>query len=141
MAGVTPYAWQRSIFEIHPKNAQLLSIRVPAFCSLCSCFGGGLDCLGAFICCSFDQPELMIGICLGPLECGDEFCMRNGWIHSGSPINQRRHASIFTLVRSKAVLNSRVAGLAISTFCTARSNEEPGLMLVGSIFLAGSLAG
>lgn len=114
--GCYPVAGRRLILEAHPQNFQLFSKRVPAFCCLCRCFGGGLYGLGAFICRSLDQPELVGGICLGPLECGNEFSMRNGWVHSYSHINQRRDSSILTLARSKAVLNSRVAGLAISTF-------------------------
>ena len=90
IAGVTPYVWLRLILEVHPQITQLFRKRVPAFCCLGRSFGGGLDGLGAFIGSRFDQPKLVGGICLGPLECGNQFSMGNGWIHSGSPINQRR---------------------------------------------------
>ena len=90
MVGVTPYAWRRSILEVHAQNFQPFRKRVPAFCGLGRCFGGGLDGPGAFIGSSFDQSKLVSGICLGPLERGNQFSMGNGWIHSGSPINQRR---------------------------------------------------
>lgn len=126
---------------VPPQIAQLFRKRVPALCRLDRCLGGSLDGLGAFIGSGFDQSELVGGICLGPLECGNQFCMRNGWVHSGSFIDQRHHTEIWTLARSKAVLNSRVDGFDRSTFCTARSNEEPGLIQAGTIFLAGSLAG
>lgn len=116
MVGVTPWAWRRLILEYHSQIAQLFRKRVPAFCRLCRCFCGGLYCLRTLIRRRLDQPEFVSGICLSPLERGDEFSMCNGWIHGRPSINQRRDYSISTLVRSKAVLNSRVAGLAISTF-------------------------
>ena len=46
-----------------------------------------------------------------------------------------------TLTRSNAVLNSRFAACEASTFCTARSNGEPGLMLVGRSFFTGFTVG
>ena len=88
--GVTPNVWLHSILEVHPQNFQLFRKRVPAFCCLGRSFGGSLDGLGAFIGSRLDQPKLVGGICLGSLECGNQFSMGNGWIHSGSPINQRR---------------------------------------------------
>ena len=124
-----------------PDRPAFFCKRVPAFCGLCCCFGSGLDGLGAFTGSGFDQSELVSGISLGPLECGNQFGMCNGWIHDRPSINQRRDYSILTLARSNAVLNSRVAGFDRSTFCSARSNEEPGLILAGTIFLDGSLAG
>ena len=88
--GVTPNVWLHSILEVDPQNFQLFRKRVPAFRRLGRSFGGGLDGLGAFIGSRFDQPKLVGGICLGPLECGNQFSMGNGWIHRGSPINLRR---------------------------------------------------
>src|SRR3990167_3938863 len=61
------------------------------------------------------------------------FGMANRWM--------RRHRYSLTLVRSSAVLNSRLAGFETSTPCTARSNCEPGLKLVGSIFFTGFVVG
>src|SRR3990167_11431275 len=78
LAGAGPWAGPPSILEAHPQVVQLFCIRVPAFYGLCSRFRGGLDCLGPLVRRSFDQSELVSGICLRPLESGDEFSMGNG---------------------------------------------------------------
>ncbi len=81
MTGAGHWAGPRSILEAHPQDIELFCIRIPAFSGLGSGINGDLNGLGPLFFNSFDQFELVSGICLRPLESGDEFGMGNGWIH------------------------------------------------------------
>jgi len=70
-----------SILENHPKDTELLCIRIPALSCFYSGFDGRLNGLRPLILSSFDQAEFVISFSLSSPESGDEFGMGNGLIH------------------------------------------------------------